>query len=299
MLRLIAIAASVVGMPPGTQADTRLPAYILELPASVADVLVAETTSSKLHRFGRGTSAVSVRDEYYMSIGENGVGKQKAWDRRTPLGIYFITEQLDTSRLDEKYGVTAFTLDYPNEWDRRAGRSGSGIWIHGVSPRGGKRPPLDTDGCLALPNEELLALVDRLVPLVTPVIITRKIRWLPNERIDRLRKELRTALDAWVRSYESGDLYDYLSLYADDFSHRGMSKSEWSAFRLRTFDARAVDKVSMDDVVLLAEPEEEDLYLSRFRYTVSADGRETTTTKRLYWRHAAYGAWRIVAEDNG
>ncbi len=69
-------------------------------------------------RFGRTASGIVKIDQRYMSIGENGVGKKRAWDRKTPLGIYFITEQLDTSNLDDKYGVAAYPLDYPNAWDR-------------------------------------------------------------------------------------------------------------------------------------------------------------------------------------
>ena len=62
-----------------------------------------------------------------MSIGQEGPGKQSSGDKRTPLGVYFVTEQLDTSKLHEKYGVTAFVLDYPNVWDLRSRRSGDGI----------------------------------------------------------------------------------------------------------------------------------------------------------------------------
>jgi len=86
-----------------------------------------------------------------MSIGENGVGKERAWDRRTPLGIYFANEQLDTSRMHDKYGPMAFPLDYPNAWDEVNARTGDGIWIHGVD-RNGEVSPLQQriDQCVAL-----------------------------------------------------------------------------------------------------------------------------------------------------
>jgi murein L,D-transpeptidase YafK len=113
-------------------------------------VFIAETSTSAFHRFDRaGDGVVKVRQDY-MSIGKGGTGKKRAGDQRTPLGIYFVTEQLDTSRLHDKYGVTAFPLDYPNAWDRRLGRTGDGIWVHGVDPEGGTRPPLDTSRVLPL-----------------------------------------------------------------------------------------------------------------------------------------------------
>jgi len=269
------------------------------VPDSVVTILIAETDASTLHRFEPGASDAGYRDERYMSVGQNGVGKQRSWDRRTPLGIYFVNEQLDTKDLHERYGPLAFPLDYPNVWDRINERSGDGIWIHGVAPNDGRRPPLDTDGCIALPNDELLALEKQLVPLVTPVIITRQLRWMSPAQIDAARDELAAALEAWADSYRSGDLYQYLSLYADDFEFRGMDKDEWAAFRLQTVGRTSIAGFELQDVLLLSDPEDSDLYLSRFRQTIVDDEQTIVTIKRLYWRRSAGGELQIVAEDNG
>jgi len=272
------------------------PAYLLQIPASVGTLLVAETDTSTLHRFdSRSKNSL----QSYMSIGQNGVGKQRPWDRRTPLGIYFVTERLDTQGLHERYGLAAFPLDYPNIWDRKNRRSGDGIWIHGVTPNGGRRPPLDTDGCIALPNDELLAIEDQLVPLVTPVIITRKIRWASPEQVAATRAELGSALETWANSFRAGNLHRYLSLYANDFRYRGMSRQDWAAYRLQTFNNAPVKEFELREVLLLADPEVNDLYLSRFRQRIVDDERTIVTIKRLYWRRSADGDLRIVAEDNG
>ena len=235
-----------------------------------------------------------------MSIGQHGVGKQRAWDRRTPLGVYFIVDQLDTSKMHEKYGVTAFPLDYPNTWDRKHERTGDGIWVHGVLLDGGKRPPLDTDGCIALPNEDLVMLKDKFIPLVTPVIVTREMHWQDAGTIDALRRELKAAVDAWATHYADADLHAYLSMYADDFSYRGMHLNEWASFRVQILEQRGAVEIVVDDLLLLADPEEDGLYLSRFRETMSGSaGVRSRTIKRLYWRRNDDGDWRIVAEDNG
>ena len=299
MFRLLAL---VVLIAPGL-ADSKqvglVPAYLLQLPASVSTVLIAETNKSTLHRYIVTQQGAELDDESYMSVGQNGVSKMRAWDRRTPLGIYFINEQLDTSKLHDKYGPIAFPLDYPNVWDQRLGRSGDGIWIHGVAAASDRRPPLDTDGCIALPNDELLAVAGLLTPLVTPVIITRDIRWISPQELSLIQQRLQAVVDEWASSYLSGDLYSYLKLYGDDFQHRGMNKDEWSAYRLQTMGAAKVQDFYLDDMLLLADPEEDGLYLSRFRQTI-ADGTHTVVTiKRLYWRESADGKLRIVAEDNG
>jgi len=301
MIRLLALPfllGSSILMAEVARPDGVLPAYVLQLPDSVDDILIVETDSSTMYRFGQGDDALENRGTHYVSIGENGVGKQRPWDRRTPLGIYFISEQLDTRLLHEKYGPTAFPLDYPNVRDRSLRRGGDGIWIHGVAPQAGNRPPRDTDGCIALRNDELLAIADKLLPLVTPVVITRKIDWRRPQQIAALREELNAALDAWAKSYESGDLHRYLSSYADNFEYRGMIRSEWAAFRTATF-TNVVRSLALDDVLLLADPEESDLYLSRFRQEISDDERTVATIKRLYWQRSVDGKLRIIAEDNG
>ena len=279
--------------------EAAVPAYVLEIPESVSDVLIADTNSATLHRFGRTASGIVDIDQRYMSIGLNGVGKQRAWDRKTPLGVYFITEQLDTSNLDAKYGVAAYPLDYPNAWDERKQRTGDGIWLHGVDENGSTRPPKDTDGCLALPNDELLSLADTLEPLVTPVIVAREMVWSTPEELRKLRLELRMALDIWRQSLEDSDVQTYLSLYSDEFRHRGMDKATWSSYRVQAFDARNIESVKLDDVLLIADPEEPGLYLSRFIQEFVSDGAEVRTTKRLYWRRRENKIWQIVAEGAG
>ena len=299
MIRLLLLAVLIAPGLTGAQQVGSVPAYFLQLPASVATALIAEANTSTLYRYVVTQQGTKLDDESYMSVGQNGVSKRRAWDRRTPLGIYFVNEQLDTSALHDKYGPTAFPLDYPNVWDRLSGRSGDGIWIHGVAVGGDRRPPLDTDGCIALPNEELLAVSDLLTPLVTPVIITRNIRWISRQELLFLRERLLSALDAWVGSNLSGDMHSYLALYDDGFQHRGMNKDEWSAYRLQTIGTAKVRDFFLKDVLLLADPEEEGLYLSRFRQTITDATRRVVTVKRLYWRESADGTLRIVAEDNG
>ena len=280
-------------------AQSRLPAYVVQLPESVGDVFIADTSTATIYRFERSSSGVSLGDKSYMSIGQHGVGKERAWDRRTPLGVYFIVDKLNTDNLHEKYGVKAFPLDYPNTWDRKHARTGEGIWVHGVSPDGGQRPPLDTDGCIVLPNEDLSALDAKFVPLVTPVIVTREMRWQDADTIAVLRSELQVAINAWAKHYGNANLHAYLSMYSDDFSYRGMQTGEWASFRLQTIEQRGVVNIAVEELLLLADPEEEGLILSRFHETMSGPDVGSRTIKRLYWRRNEDGEWRIVAEDNG
>jgi murein L,D-transpeptidase YafK len=294
MIRTIAIFVAL-----GSGTALAEPAYVLQLPPSTDSVLIAETDTSTLHRYTFEQGRLTVREQRYMSVGQNGVGKHRAGDRRTPLGIYFVQDQLDTSGLHEKYGPIAFPLDYPNAWDRINQRTGDGIWIHGVADGDGRRPPHDTDGCIALPNDELLQLAKDVQLLNTPVIITRKIRDVLPAQIAATREQLNAALKNWTRSFRDGDWYAHLSLYAADFEYRGLDRNDWSAYRVRSSAAQRVRDVTITDVLLLEDPEDTGLFLSRFRKTIHDDEGTIVTIKRLYWRRSENGELRIVAEDNG
>lgn len=298
-LFVIAFTGATAMAQPTSEMITRVPAYLLELPDSVSEVLIANTATASMHRFVRSGGSMVEKDQRYMSIGRNGPGKERAWDRKTPLGVYFITERLDTSKLDDKYGVAAFPLDYPNAWDRHEKRTGDGIWLHGVDHKNPQRPERDTDGCLALPNDEILLLANNIEPLVTPIIVARELQWTTAGELEKMRLEFRAALEAWRHSLAEGDLLAYLSIYADEFQYLDMDRDDWSAYRMSVFDARQLDDVTLQNVLLVADPEEENLYLSRFTQVLLTDNGPVQTTKRLYWRRSAQNNWQIVAEDAG
>ncbi len=278
-----------------------VPAWLLRVPASIETVFVADIEASSFYRFDR-------EDDYhfapagqdYMSIGRGGIRKEREGDRKTPLGIYFVTEQLDTTKLHDKYGITAFPLDYPNAWDRRLGRTGDGIWVHGVDRNSDNRPPLDTDGCIALPNERLRALESVFVPNVTPVLISKHLEWAAPADVHATRISLEAAVVDWARALEGGDMHAWLDAYDEAFRHWGMSKAEWSSFSMQTVARRAITEVRVSDLLLLGDPAEPGLYLSRFRLEVTeADARKVVSLRRMYWRRSESGAFRIVAEDAG
>jgi len=282
------------------QADEAVPAYLIRLPESVPTVFVAETRTAEFHRFENPSDGSPIyRGASYMSIGQYGDGKRYSGDRRTPLGIYFVTEQLDTSRMHEKYGITAFPIDYPNALDRRSNKTGDGIWVHGVDRKGGKRPPRDTDGCIALPNDRLAALEAEFIANQTPVIITEAVDWVHPDQIDAIGRQLETATSQWAASLERRDVDAYLSLYDDAFRHWGLDKQEWSALRAQTLGKRNINSVVVGDLLLLADPVEDDVYLSRFPLSIDDDAASAELTTRLYWRRNASGALRIIAEDSG
>jgi len=301
MWRLVIALLCAFGPPAtaGTSAEAAWPAWVLELPPSAGTFLVADTGEATLYEYTRAEDGRFELTEHYMSIGLRGAGKRRAGDQRTPLGIYFIVDQLDTTRLDPKYGVTAFPLDYPNTLDRIAGRTGDGIWLHGVPPGDERRPVWDTDGCIALANGDLEALAPRLELNATPVIVTRAMHLVDPDALVETTAMLRAALESWRLAIETGDAMGYLSLYAESFTYRGLDREEWVGFRAEQFASRKPASVEIEDLVLLQEPEDESTFIARFRLRRQGADARQSLIKRLYWRRDDAGVFRIVAEDNG
>ncbi len=299
MRRLAILAFLIYNLVHQVALAEKLPHSIIRLPGQVETVFIAETSTSTLHRFDNINGIPTPIGQAYMSIGQNGEGKQKSGDRRTPLGIYFVTEQLDTSRMHEKYGITAFVLDYPNVLDKQSGKTGDGIWVHGVDTRGGTRPPRDTDGCIALPNDELAEMATLFRSNTTPVLVGRELKWSDPALIEALRLDLETAVAGWASSFQRRDMPAHLSFYSEEFTHWTMNKSEWAALLQETLGRRPITDVTVSDLLLLADPNDSGLYLSRFSQSVTEDGATAVTTRRLYWRRSASGALRIVAADAG
>lgn len=297
--QLILLLVAALVAPSKVHADGELPASFVRIPDSVTTLFVAEISTARFHRFDRVGNALELSGSYYMSIGKEGAGKERSGDKRTPFGAYFVTEQLDTTKLHRKYGVTAFPLDYPNVWDLQANRDGDGIWVHGVDPDGGQRPERDTDGCIALSNEDLAELAPVFKANTTPVLVTQSVNWTAAGGNDELRTALENAIERWVDSKARGDQHAYLSFYDEQFERWGMNKREWSSFNLLTDSLRGISNVVGSELFLVAYPEESGVYLSRFTETIIRDGRETSTTARLYWRQTAEGDWKIIAEDVG
>ena len=101
------------------------------------------------------------------ATGENHGTKYLSGDRRTPEGVYFITEVFADTKITI-FGSRAYRLDYPNIFDRHAGRGGDGIFIHGTNK---ELTPYSTNGCITLDNLDLDQLAPYLEVRNLPVLV--------------------------------------------------------------------------------------------------------------------------------
>ncbi|HET7775524.1 MAG TPA: L,D-transpeptidase family protein, partial [Azospira sp.] len=157
-----------------------VPRYLLQMVPEQKYAIVVDTQKSRLYLYENDQKAGRPRfvADYYVTQGKLGAEKSKEGDKKTPIGVYHVTSNLPREKLADLYGNGAFPLNYPNEWDKRQGRNGHGIWLHGTPSDTYSRPPRASDGCVVLSNQDLEAVSKNLQVGLTPVIISNSVEWL-------------------------------------------------------------------------------------------------------------------------
>jgi len=232
------------------QPDPRLlPTAILQIAPKHPFVLLADTSRSRLYLFENMAGEPRLLRDYYLSIGRMGTEKRREGDKKTPLGAYRITTHLSDKKLTDFYGAGAFPLNYPNAWDRAQGRTGHGIWLHGVPSDTYSRAPNSSDGCLVVTNPDLNDLRRYIKIGQTPLIIAQRVEWLDRPAWTVQRHELLKA----ARRHTAGLHHASVFLNRDEHlasidlpAHDGTvdttylrkNKGRWSVVKLQPPHAR-------------------------------------------------------------
>lgn len=272
------------------------PQALVQLPSTQQYAVVVDLNKARLYLFANRQGAPHLVHDYYITIGKNGARKVREGDRRTPVGVYFVTGRLSSKKLPDLYGAGAFPINYPNEWDRRLGKTGSGIWVHGVPSDTFSRPPLASDGCVALSNTDLLALGEFLDVGRTPVIIAEDVVWLNQQQWQQQKAHFTTLLEHWRQDWESLDTERYLQHYSTTFRAQGKNYRAWSRYKQRINARKTSLSVMLDDVSLFYYPGENGMVVATFQQDYQSNNFRDQTKKRQYWRQEADGIWRIIYE---
>ena len=153
-------------------------------------------------------------------------------DLKTPVGAYEITRRFTPPTT--YYGPVAFSLSYPNLYDKMRSRTGSGIWIHGYPMEGDVREnELETRGCLAMKNDILENFEDIVQNNKAIVIISEN--GAPKSNRDDIAVIL-AELFAWKEAWTKSDLDRYIGFYHSDFRRfDGMKLAEFTQMKKRIF----------------------------------------------------------------
>lgn len=280
----------------------KVPRYLLQLEPDQKYAFVVDASKYTLYVFENDNGTPRYVADYYTTIGRNGTDKLREGDKKTPLGVYHVTGNLQRDYLVKTYGNQsslygdgAFPLNYPNAWDRRMGRNGSGIWLHGVPYDTYSRPPRASDGCVALTNEDLVAVAKHVQVGLTPVIISPRVEWVEAGAEKTTRDALRQSLEHWRSDWETRDTDRFLQHYSGKFSAGKQDFKGWAQQKRSVNAGKAWIKVKVDRVSMFLYPGNDDLAVVTFDQDYASNNVSNKMRKRQYWQREG-GAWRIVHE---
>jgi murein L,D-transpeptidase YafK len=278
--------------------EDRLPRSVLQLHAEQKHVLLVDSRRSRLYVFGNDKGTPRLVADYYVTLGKNGIEKTREGDQKTPVGVYHVTANLPRKKLTDFYGAGAFPINYPNEWDRRQGRGGYGIWLHGVPSDVYSRPPRASDGCIVLANPDLESVGRHVQVGLTPVIIADEIEWADAGAIAAERAALAGALEQWRSDWQSRDTGRYLAHYSSRFASPGQDLAAWSAHKRKVNAGKKWIKVDLARVAMFRYPRERDFVVVTFDQNYRSSSLSNVMRKRQYW--VKEGAqWKIIYEGAG
>jgi murein L,D-transpeptidase YafK len=275
----------------------RVPRHVLQLDAAQKHVLAVDSKRSRLYVLENDGGRPRLVADYYVTLGKNGVEKTREGDQKTPIGVYHVVASLPRSKLSDFYGAGAFPINYPNAWDRKLGRNGHGIWLHGTPADTYSRPPRASDGCLVLANADLEALAARLQVGVTPVVIADELEWVPAQALESERRSLAAALDAWRADWESRDTERYLSHYSARFHTGTQDLAAWAAHKRKVNARKSWIRVRLAHLSMFQYPRENFVLVS-FEQDYRSNDLSHVTRKRQYWTRED-GRWKILYEGKG
>ncbi|MEA3512863.1 MAG: L,D-transpeptidase family protein [Campylobacterota bacterium] len=184
-------------------------------------------------------------------LGEKNGDKKIEGDLKTPIGAYDLTKRITS--LDPFYGPLALTTNYPNIYDKSQGKTGHGIWIHGL--------PLDqsreeyTKGCIALDNTEIKKL-DSSINIDNSVLVIsqNKLKPVPKDDISLIMSNIFKWKDSWKKS----DIDTYLSFYDKNFKKsNGDSLKKFSRYKKTIFKRKEKKTIIFNNINIIPYPNDE------------------------------------------
>lgn len=272
-----------------------VPRYLLQMQPDQQHAIVVDTQKSRLYLYRNDNGRPRFVADYYITHGKLGAEKMREGDKKTPVGVYHVTSSLPTKKLGDFYGSGAFPINYPNEWDKRQGRNGHGIWLHGTPSDTFSRPPKASDGCVVLANTDLDAVAKNLQVGLTPVIISNSIEWLSLDDWQSERSALNKQIDEWRTDWESRDVDRFLRHYSKKFQANGQTFEQFAQQKQQVNSSKEWIKIKLGNTSMFRNPGKDEVVVVTFDQGYSSNNLNNQMKKRQYWIRED-GRWKIIYE---
>lgn len=280
-----------------------LPSNILMMDEKFSHhVILVEKATHQLHVFENDKSYPKLVKTYNIASGKMKGDKAANGDHKTPEGIYTLQEFLSKAELKRLhgdyakiYGAGAFPMDYPNFMDRRAKKTGGGIWLHSTDDDNRIYKGLDSRGCVVVQNADLKDIGQYIELQNTPIVVVQDIFHLNKKTWERNRKDIHEAVQKWAKAWQNKDFDNYIGAYDQDRFHDN-SKGNYNAYKTykkAVFSRPDKPTINFDFISILANEQYAVVHLQQdYRSAVIND----TGKKTLYLMKNSSYDWKIVGE---
>ncbi|RFP11165.1 hypothetical protein D0T23_19775 [Duganella sp. BJB475] len=282
---------------PGRPSAALLPRALMQMRKDQKHALIVDAKHSRLYLYENRNDQIRLLSDFYVSQGKLGINKLKEGDMRTPVGVYYIIGHLPGVKLPDMYGKGALPLDYPNDWDKAQGRSGSGIWVHGTPPETFSRPPLSTDGCVVVSNDDLNTLTRTVEIGKTPILIGDQVEFVSKEQMERDLRVASALVEAWRRDVENRDDAGLRALYSPRFKSAADEDVNAWLDKNRFLPGAKKISVTVSEPSYFRQPSQEEVIVSNFTQQIVVGKYRHAVRKKQYWAKEGK-SWKIVAESN-
>jgi murein L,D-transpeptidase YafK len=254
---------------------------------------VVDKTTRTLSVYHWDGKDLKLESEHPTDIGKKAGPKVKENDHRTPEGIYFLLQEKSQPEIPfDLYGNLAFTTDYPNIFDARDAKTGSGIWLHAVPDsipltRGSR-------GCVVVRNEVIKEL-KRCVKLgQTPMVIADNVTYLSKEEYLNQQKKFLENFEEWRNAWESQDVDTYIKYYDETFKNEQMNFKQWYRHKKNLKKTYSFIKVQLSQPLILLSKNQ---IVIRTLQRYESDKHKDFGEKTIHASLGADGRFKIIRED--
>jgi len=273
-----------------------VPSQFLALSTRSRYAIAVDASRSRLYLLENSDKGLQLVADYYVSVGKSGIGKASEGDARTPLGVYYVTSSLDPKSLRDFYGAGALPINYPNPYDVRRGKTGSGIWLHGTPPQQFSRAPLASDGCVVMANPDLKQLLRKVQIGATPVVTAPSLQWIPRPQAEKEAQTFTSAISAWKDARANGNEAQLKKFYLPDFQRNSSSKKNTDGFSVLHDEVEYAQgkRVQFKDMSFLHWRDGDDTMVATFGEVF--EGEKSGRTRRQYWLRQG-SEWKLFHEE--
>lgn len=275
---------------------------LVQIPSSLIDLgtggssfaLVVDKSQSMMDLFKKQEDGSLVRlRSFRASTGINGGAKQSEGDQRTPEGIYYFVRIREDEELLSKYGVRAFDLNYPNQFDLLQGNEGSGIWLHATDEPERLQEPRTSQGCVVVSNDDIRELSRFITLYRTPIVISESMSYAGVKELGALRANILAFMTGWLEAWSSQDFERYQELYSAQFRGSKWRLESWLRNKRAVFDSTVWARIEAADIKILRDV---DRYVISFYQRYRSNLMDDTGIKWIYLVDDD-GGLKIVGEE--